>query len=212
MLAERSIETQSACLEWTGYLCDGYGRFWMDRIPYLAHRAAYELANGPIPPGLLVCHRCDNRRCIRSAHLFLGTPADNAQDMAVKCRANRPQGQRNASAKLDEAAIVAIRQSNAPARELASVHGVSAGRIRAIRRLLSWRHIYTDGMEHAASGHAGPATGPRNGLTKHTFELICQMREMRSNGAPLKQIAEAFGFNGTGYVSLVVNNKIRKFE
>lgn len=49
-----------------------------------SHRLAYELAYGPIPDGLYVCHRCDNPRCIRPDHLFLGTNRDNQLDAMAK--------------------------------------------------------------------------------------------------------------------------------
>ena len=52
----------------------------------LAHRVAWELMRGPVPPGLFVLHSCDNRRCVNPGHLFLGTARDNTRDMMSKGR------------------------------------------------------------------------------------------------------------------------------
>lgn len=35
----------------------------------LAHRVAYEIANGAIPDGLVLDHLCRNRRCVNPSHL-----------------------------------------------------------------------------------------------------------------------------------------------
>ena len=51
-----------------------------------AHRAAWELANGPVPNGMSVLHRCDNPPCVRPEHLFVGTQKDNVRDMIEKGR------------------------------------------------------------------------------------------------------------------------------
>jgi hypothetical protein len=52
---------------------------------------AWTIANGPIPEGLFVLHRCDNAVCCNPAHLFLGTRADNTRDMIAKGRQSRPR-------------------------------------------------------------------------------------------------------------------------
>lgn len=64
----------------------GYGLSHRKGKTTPAHRIAYEAAHGEIPAGMFVCHKCDNPPCCNPAHLFLGTPQDNVDDMMAKGR------------------------------------------------------------------------------------------------------------------------------
>lgn len=73
------------CWEYTGYLDpDGYGRFHFQGKSCGAHRVAYQLAYGDIPPGLAVDHLCGNRSCVRYEHLEAVTTAENNRRAAER--------------------------------------------------------------------------------------------------------------------------------
>lgn len=81
---------ESECWLWTASKTTvGYGKFAIDKVGRKAvlrdaHRVSWELANGPIPDGLWILHRCDVRACVRPDHLFLGDARDNNVDMYTK--------------------------------------------------------------------------------------------------------------------------------
>lgn len=177
----------------------GYGHTWTGQKPKRrresAHRRAWRLTYGPIPPGLCVLHRCDNRRCVNPTHLFLGTHADNNADMAAKGRA--AQGAGHYRAKFSEADIVEIIESAATGRSLAARFGVSESTIAKIRNGRRWKPLTRDharsrrrGAGHPAaritdadaraiyaSGESGATLARRYGISQQS---ICGIRKGRS--------------------------------
>jgi hypothetical protein len=116
---------------------------------------AWELANGPIPKGMDVLHKCDNRICVR--HLFLGTQLDNMQDRDRKGRQASgdrsgartmpwriPRGSAHALARLDETKVSLIKdgiRSGKTQRAMAKEFMVSEPTISHIVAGRTWRHV-----------------------------------------------------------------------
>ena len=77
----------AACHEWTGGRdSHGYGIARIGSVLVRAHRYAWARVNGPIPAGMVICHRCDNPPCVNLNHLWLGTQRDNIRDAQDKGR------------------------------------------------------------------------------------------------------------------------------
>jgi hypothetical protein len=120
----------------------GYGVMRSGPRTFLVHRVAHEALIGPIPPGLLVLHRCDVPRCFNPRHLFAGTQQDNMVDMMQKGRiGGRVKcGVGNNLSKLTDAAVRDIRASTASLASLGRKYGVTYQAVAYAKRV-GWKHL-----------------------------------------------------------------------
>lgn len=140
----RRVAMSDGCWTWMGTVTQyGYGTVGSGlKSPrqLRAHRVSYELFNGTIAPGMHVCHKCDNRRCVNPSHLFLGTIADNTRDMVEKRR--HAFGERSGRARLTGDDVLAIRAADKEsATVVAARFGIKPCTVSNIWAHRIWRHI-----------------------------------------------------------------------
>jgi hypothetical protein len=147
-LMSRVVITDNECWEWQGAKDPkGYGFVKRDKRNLKAHRYAYELANGPIPDGLMVCHTCDNPSCCNPSHLWLGTNRDNILDAVRKGRhrSNVPSGERHPLSKLTDEHVREIRAAYGTQAyshtAFAKRFGVDPSTIGRVARGAQWKHV-----------------------------------------------------------------------
>lgn len=139
------IDEKTGCHVWTGAVDEhGYGRYLHHGKNRAAHRIAWRLANGPIPYGIWVLHKCDNPPCVNPAHLFLGTVLDNTRDMISKGRNAPRHGEHGGKTILTEEQARDIKRQPrriGVQRQLAERYGVAVVTIKAIQYGHNWRHL-----------------------------------------------------------------------
>lgn len=145
-LADRfwaKVHKSEGCWLWIGSLTySGYGHLQRGRAGegwINAHRASWELHFGPIPKDVLVLHACDNRRCVRPDHLFLGSPRDNTADMYAKGRA--AIGVKHGNAVLTPETVKWIRNTPWPIIRMARHLGLNRTTVRDALRKKTWKHV-----------------------------------------------------------------------
>lgn len=135
------------CWLWTrGKDSGGYGAISFRGRMLKAHRVAWLLTSGDVPPGLLVLHHCDTPPCCNPVHLFVGTHADNSADMARKGRSNAPRlaGEQNPFSKLTADRVREIRQARATGLsygEIAKHAGISKTQVANIVTGAQWGSV-----------------------------------------------------------------------
>ncbi len=143
------VKKTDGCWEWTGWTRESYGRIKTGGGAFqTAHRVSWELHNGAIPPGLFVLHKCDNPKCVRPDHLFMGTKADNNHDRHSKGRSGSHIGEKNGRHILSEADVLEIRRRFSPwkckYKDLAKEFNVSMSTINYILAGRTWKHLIVD--------------------------------------------------------------------
>lgn len=138
----------SECWEWQGAKdLNGYGFLYSSERPKRwkkAHRLSYELANGPIPKGMCVCHSCDNPPCVNPQHLWLGTLAENNADKVAKGRDYDKRGSANPNVKLTAQNVMEIKQlrnSGWTQQQIADRFNIAQPYVSRVLRGETWKHL-----------------------------------------------------------------------
>jgi transcriptional regulator with XRE-family HTH domain len=191
----------TGCHMWTaGLFPAGYGQFKLNGGPVGAHRVAWELAHGPVPDGMHVCHHCDTPACVNVAHLFLGDNVANVADKVAKGRQARNYGETNGAAILsdaDVARICALRARGLSQRHIASVVGCSQTHVG---------HVVS-GQRRPGMHVLPPAFDLRQKLTDDDIRKI--RAEHARGGVTQSSLARMFGV-AQSYISAVVHGKKRR--
>jgi DNA-binding XRE family transcriptional regulator len=173
----------SYCIEWTGsFSNDGYGQTEYKGKNWRIHRLAYIEAYGEIPEGKIICHHCDNRRCINPDHLYAGTQKTNAEDRVKRGRSNIKTGEEAGAAKLTEAQAIEIirrRKSGEKEKDIAKDYNISHWTVGDIYRgKKCWRDIDRDSIQPYKEVRKDKAGRICNMTTKLTEDQVKEIKRL----------------------------------
>ncbi len=130
------------CRIWNGLLDHkGYGKLTVKRRDTRAHRLSWELFVGPIPRKKCVLHHCDQPRCWRPSHLFIGTKPDNNHDRDFKGRTARGEGSHLSQLNAHQILAMRRRYPQETLMTLAKAFGTTAANVGYIVRRDTWKHV-----------------------------------------------------------------------
>lgn len=149
--------TPSGCWEWNrNRNVYGYGRIGKKNRAITAHRLSWEINRGPIPPGLFICHKCDNPPCVNPDHLFLGTCKDNLNDMWSKGRYKVRRGELATGSKLTKDQAIAIYLDGRKHLDIAQAYGVTRECVGRIKQGRTWSWATSGFIEGRSPSWRGP--------------------------------------------------------
>jgi len=133
LILSHVTRSDNGCLEWNRSVNrKGYGIIKIMGKIYRPHRIIWEMHNGPIPDGMMICHTCDNPPCCEISHLYIGTNQDNVDD-----RSRRGRGAK----KLTAEKAAKIRIDSRSRREIATEYGISMLAVTHIKKFRWWRYV-----------------------------------------------------------------------
>lgn len=129
------------CWEWAGARAkNGYGVAVVGKKWMGAHRLAWMINGGGMQQGIDICHKCDNRGCVRPSHLFAGSRKDNMEDCVAKGRQRKGV---EAGGKLSPSQVRRVRSLKGKRRaaDLAEEYGVVPGSIYHVWKGTSYKWV-----------------------------------------------------------------------
>lgn len=133
--ARLMLKVDSGCWEWQGRLnLGGYGTIRDGDKMSLAHRMSVLLFQGHLEPGSVVCHRCNNRKCVNPVHLYQGTHEDNMLDLSLANTSSFSKTEWGDRKKMHE-----LLEGGGDADEIGELFGVGAKTVRV------WHRRFQDG-------------------------------------------------------------------
>lgn len=185
-------ESDAPCWRWIGSFKDnGYGRLGDD----YAHRLSFRLHVGLIPDGRNVCHTCDNRWCVNPLHLFIGTQADNMDDMRAKGRGH--YGAKRSSTGITDADVEEMRRlywsEVVSQAKIARRYGLTQPHVLKIVRGLRWTHVPMPPADVMAKREAVKHAGHLNGRSKLTPAIVLDIRTRWARGERAREIGQQYG-------------------